>query len=222
MSAYTVFWGRTFLFRNLDSESIDTLLSHVTIEEKCYQKGDVIYSPDDFERKIGFVYCGECLVGRMTGGTLVPLNTVKAEESFGIVTVFSARDEFPTLVKAKTACTVLFFTASDIRSLISENSLLALNVIEFLTRKINFLNDKIAAFSGGSVEEKLAGYILGLQKKYNSLEFDFNKKKGSEAINCGRASLYRAIDALEATGYLSFENKKIYIKDLEGLERILK
>ena len=95
-----------------------------------------------------------------------------------------------------------------------------MNIIEFLTEKINFLNDKIAAFSGGSVEEKLASHILLLSKKNNSLEFDFNKKKSAEALNCGRASLYRAISALESAGYISLDNKKIIINDPEGLERI--
>ena len=222
MEAYTEFFAKTFLFKSLDGSQINKLLSSVSIEEKCYQKGDIIYSPDDFERKIGFVYSGECIIGRQAGDTFIPLNTLKAEESFGIVTVFSARDEFPTLVKAKVSSNVIFFSADDIKVLVTKSPEISLNVIEFLTRKINFLNDKIAAFSGSSVEEKLAGYILGLQRKYNSLEFEFNKKKGSEAINCGRASLYRAIEALESTGDISIENKKIYIKDLEGLERVLK
>ena len=45
-----------------------------------------------------------------------------------------------------------------------------------------FLNEKIAAFSGGSIEEKLASYILSLKKKHDSLEFEFNKKKSAEAL----------------------------------------
>ena len=84
------------------------------------------------------------------------------------------------------------------------------------------MNDKVAAFSGGCVEEKLASYLLGLKRKYRSCEFDFNKKKSAEALNCGRASLYRAIASLETEGYISFENKKIHINDPEGLERISK
>ena len=222
MSVYTNFFEQTFIFKGLTREVISELLEHIAVEETSYQKGDVIYSPDMFERKIGFVSSGECLVARQAGGTLVPLNTLQPHDSFGIVSVFSDRDEFPTLVKAKTSCTVIFFSSDAIHTLISKNPQVSLNVIEFMTHKINFLNDKIAAFSGGSVEEKLAGYILSLHKKHGKDEFDFNKKKSSEAINCGRASLYRAIDTLEATGYISFENKKIHINDLEGLERIIK
>ena len=220
--SYSSFLKNTFLFNKVDQEAIDRLLDSAECEEKSYLRGEVIYSPEDFERKIGFVCKGECLVVRRSNGNNVPLNTVKEADSFGIVTVFSSRERFPTLIIAKTACTVLFFSADTLKQLIGANAQISLNVIEFLTEKIDFLNDKVAAFSGGSIEEKLISYLLGLKNKHNSLEFEFNKKKSAEALNCGRASLYRAIDTLESGGYISVDSKKIYIKDLIGLERILK
>ncbi len=222
MSLYSSFLKKTFLFKGIDEDDIDRLIKNASIEEINYLRADVIYSPEDFEKKIGFVYRGECTVGRQSGGAVVPLNTIKEYESFGIVAVFSDRDEFPTLVTAKSPSTVIFFSADDVHELVRLDSRIALNVIEFLTAKINFMNDKVAAFSGSCVEEKLASYLLGLKRKYGSSEFDFNKKKSAEALNCGRASLYRAIASLESEGYISFENKKIHINDQEGLERISK
>ena len=221
MNDYPSFLKNTFLFKKMDENDILTLLNSIDIEEKSYNRGEIIFSPDDFERKLGFVMKGECTVGRQSG-VFVPLNTLCVSESFGILSVFSVRDEFPTLIKAKTACTVLFFSSEAIHALVEKSPVVSMNVIEFLARKISFLNDKIAAFSGGSVEEKLVGYILGLKNKHNSLSFDFNKKKSAEALNCGRASLYRAITSLEESGYISFEDKKIIINDQNGLERILK
>ena len=106
--------------------------------------------------------------------------------------------------------------------MIEKNHIISLNVIGFLTERITFLNDRIAAFSGVSVEEKLVNYILGLRKRYGSDEFEFNKKRSAEAISCGRASLYRAMDSLANAGYVSFDNKKVYILDQQGLERMSK
>ena len=222
MSAYSSFLKKTFLFKGINEDDIVRLLKNVKIEEKSYQRSDIIYSPSDFEKKIGFVYHGKCTVARQSSGALVPLNVIREYDSFGIVAVFSDRDDFPTLVKANVSSTVIFFSAEDIRVLISLDSRIAVNIIEFLTAKINFMNDKVAAFSGGCVEEKLASYLLGLKRKYESAVFDFNKKKSAEALNCGRASLYRALASLESEGYISFESKKINIIDPEGLERISK
>ena len=222
MDNYLSFLKSTFLFKDVDENVISELLSNVEVQEVSYQKGELIFSPDDFEHRLGFVLSGECLVGRQSAGSFVPLNTMSRGNSFGILAVFSARDEFPTLIKAKNACTVLFFSSEAVRLLVEKSPAVSMNVINFLARKISFLNDKIASFSGGSVEAKLAGYILEQKRKHNSLSFDFNKKKSSEALNCGRASLYRAIASLESEGYVTFENKKIIINDLIGLERILK
>lgn len=222
MDTYSRFLKHTFLFEKMDEENIATLLSRVTTEERSYLRGELIFSPDDFEHKLGFVLDGECLVGRQSGGTFIPLNTLAKGQSFGILAVFSARDEFPTTIIAKGACTVLFFSSEAVHTLVEESPAVSMNVIEFLARKISFLNDKITSFSGGSVEEKLAGYILELKRKHNALCFDFNKKKSAEALNCGRASLYRAIAALEEAGYISSDSKKIIIHDPDGLERILK
>lgn len=222
MKSYSSFLENTFLFKSVDKEYIDSLLENSRIEENDYQKGETIYSPADFDRKIGFVKQGECIVGRQTGSGIIPLNTVKKFDSFGILAIFSPRDDFPTTVIAKTPCKIIFFSADTINALIEKDTRISLNVIRFLTQKINFLNDKIAAFSSGTIEEKLANYLIALKKKHNSTEFEFNKKKSAEALNCGRASLYRAINALQESGYISFDNKKIIINDPEGLERILK
>ena len=222
MTDYSSFLKNTFLFKGMEESDVSALLKRVATEERTYQRGEVIFSPEDFERRLGFVLRGECAVGRQSGGSFVPLNVIGVGGSFGILSVFSVRDEFPTLIKAKNACTVLFFSQDAARELAMASPTVSMNVIEFLARKISFLNDKIASFSGGSVEEKLAGYILELMRKRSSLTFDFNKKKSAEALNCGRASLYRAIASLEEGGYISFEDKKIIINDLNGLERILK
>lgn len=222
MSAYSSFLKNTFLFKGVTEEEISDLLRDIVLEEKNYSKGETIICPDGFERKLGIVLKGECLVARHASGGFVPLNTIKASESFGILTVFSPREDFPTMVTAKKSVSVLFFSENEVRHLIESSPKVSMNIIEFFARKVSFLNDKIASFSGGSIEEKLAGYILEQQKRNNSLSFDFNKKKSSEALNCGRASLYRAISALESEGLISFENKKIIINDQKGLERILK
>ena len=222
MSKHSDFFKKTFLFNGIDDYTLDSLLDKITIAERNYQKGEALYTPTNFEKKIGFIFSGECVVGRQTSTSVIPLNLLKAYDSFGILTCFSKHDEFPTVITAKTATTVLFVMADDLKLLLAQNSTVSLNLISFLTQKINFLNEKIAAFSGGSIEEKLASYILSLKKKHDSLEFEFNKKKSAEALNCGRASLYRAIDALCSAGLITLADKKIIINDPEGLERITK
>lgn len=212
---------RSFLFDGIDKKEAVEVIKQLTIEEVAYSKADVIFSPHKYERKIGFVTNGECLISRPSSGQPIPINIAKSGDSFGITTVFSDSSEFPTLITAKSLCSVFFINSDELTKIMELNSAIAFNVIRFLTRRIEFLNDRIAAFSASSVEEKLVNYILTLHKRFEASEFEFNKKQSAEAINCGRASLYRAMESLAERGYVKFDNKKIYIIDLTGLERML-
>lgn len=217
------FLSKIFVFEGMSSEDIAKATRSVTPELVQYKKGEIIYAPDDFSKKIGFIHTGKCAVLRgrtVESGT--PLNLLQQYDSFGITTLFSDCDEFPTIITAKTDCRVLFIKSEEMYHIIEDDRRVALNVIRFLTRRVKFLNDKVATFCGGTVEQKLANYILVKSKQCVTDEFCFNKKKASEAINCGRASLYRALDALYNEGYIKFDDKKIYIIDRNGLERMKK
>ena len=105
---------------------------------------------------------------------------------------------------------------------VNNYSQISSNIIKFLANRISFLNKKIATFSGSRVEDRLAAYLLNEVEKRAALEFPFNCNKTAEEINAGRASVYRAIASLEEAELITMSEKIIYIKDREGLERIVK
>lgn len=212
-----------FLFAGLSKDSQNEILCKITKEIKCYSAKEIIYSPNDFEKKIGIVISGECLIERVkSDGTHIPLNVAKSTDSFGIVAVLTETEEFPTQITAKKNTKILYVTKDELNKLIEQYPAVAKNVITFLSKKVVFLNSKIATFSSGTVEEKLASFILSEYTKTKKTELNLNLKKTAEGISAGRASLYRAISSLTERGIISQDNKKINILDLEGLERISK
>ena len=212
-----------FLFKNVEKTRIDELTDSLTLEIKTFSAGEMIYSPDEFKSKMGFVLDGSCVVERQrTDGVSIPLNQLSAGDAFGVISVFSDSGEFPTFIKAKKEATILFFDKSDVFYLVKNEPEIALNIIGFLGDRIAFLNNKISTFSADNTEQKVAKFLIYEVKKQGALSFDFNCKKTSEALNIGRASLYRAIDSLTQDGIVKLENKIINITDLEGLERITK
>ncbi len=216
---YTKFFSSTFLFKGIEPGIITELLNGIQPEISHYCKNEEIISPENYGQKIGFIVSGQCIVKRKSGDSIIPLNILKEYESFGISTLFSDGNRLHTIVSSKGESKIIFLSKDDILKLTNECHDVSINIIKFMTKKINFLNEKVAAFSSCTVEEKLANYILELGRKYNSNEFEFNKNKSSEALNCGRASLYRAIENLASDGYISVINKKLYIIDRDGLER---
>ena len=132
--------------------------------------------------------------------------------------VLSKEEEFPTRITAKKATKILFIRKDDVLRIIRKYPEIAMNVIEFLAAKVEFLNGKVATFSADTVEEKLRSFLLTEYRK-SGPTFSFNCKKSAEAINAGRASLYRALTSLTESGIIKLKNKKIYILDPSGLER---
>ena len=204
-------FSKCFLFRGLDELSISKLLDMINPKNREYERGDCIYSPDSFDRRAGIVLSGECSIfqGRSIGKD-IPLNTVTSPGCFGITAALCGRDDFPTVI------------IDDIKTIAKASSVVALNIIEFMSERICFLNDKIATFSGDNVEQKLARYIIRSLGAKPMVPCIFNKKHASEAINAGRASLYRALDSLSSSGMIELKEKTLIITDYDGLERISK
>ncbi len=214
---------KCFLFRGIEEPTVLKLLSLINLDFREYERSEIIYSPSSFDRRIGIVLSGECSIYRQKlDGKDIPLNVVSRTGCFGITAALAGREEFPTIIIAKRRCQIAFISGSDIEILIRNSSQVALNVIKFMSEKICFLNDKIATFSGDNVEQKTARYILSIPEIKEGYPISFNKKHAAEAINSGRASLYRALDALADSGLISIEEKTIIILDLDGLERISK
>lgn len=212
------FFANTFLFRNIPCEKIEALIKDAVIERR-FERGELIYACDSFEKMLGFVFEGECEV--VSQNSRVPLNTLLPYSSFGITAIYSPENEFPTNVYAKRSSVVYFISRDSLMKMISESADISYNIIAFLIGRISFLNKKIATFSGENVECKLAAYLLNLYKRIGD-SFDLNLKHTAEEINAGRASLYRALSSLETDGVIKRNGKNIIIIDPKGLERIPK
>lgn len=214
--------SESFLFSGIEEDELHRLISDNPPEILSYKRGELVYSSADAKSKVGFVASGRCEIrlDRQDGSKTL-LNSLTESDSFGVLTVYS-EEAFPTRVYAAICSSIIFFSDTQIKDFVNNNSQISANLIHFLTDRISFLNKKIATLSQGRVEEKLAAELLSESKKFSSLEFDFNCKKGGERIGAGRASVYRAISSLEAEGLIKFDNKKIYILNQKGLERMTK
>ena len=219
----TSFLQSTFLFCDLTEKQITELMADVDFEMMVYPADELIYSPDDYTKKVGFVLSGECTVERRSGseGGVIPLNKIAPGECFGILSVFSSEEEFPTYIRATKECEILFIDGASIVSLVNKDSRIAMNVIKLMGQKISFLNKKISTFSPNNTRQKVANHLYYLSKKMGD-NFKLNCQKTSSALNIGRASLYRSIDSLVAEGIVEYTTGIIKILDIDKLERISK
>ena len=210
MKAFEVL-SKTFLFSGLNTNEISELINEKDLTIKHFLRGETIYSGEDEEKKVGFVLNGTCEVRKKKSDSAQALlNTLTVTDSFGILSIYS-ESKFPTQIIATKNCEILFFTKHQIENFVNSSFQITQNLIHFLTNRINFLNEKVSILSSTRVEERLIQYLLIEARKNDSDEFYFNITKTSDAINAGRASIYRALDSLQSNGLITFNKKTIKI-----------
>ena len=213
---------KLFLFYGMSCEQAEAIVKENQPRIMQYKKGECIFSPHEFYRMVGFVLSGECEVRRSSADSKnVIFNTLSPYDSFGAMAVFTDEESFPTEIFARKNTAVLFFTKESIFSMIKTHPEISMNVINFLSRKILFLNKKLDTFSQTTVEGKLGAFLLYEYERCGP-EFSLNCQRCAEKISAGRASVYRAIDSLVGAGLITYDNKKIFIKDPKGLEEFSK
>ena len=212
--------SKVFLFNSIPRDTLTRIIGEIAPEIAEFHHRDVIYSPRDYQKKIGFIASGECKVERVkTDGKSVPLNLLKAYDSFGVMAVLSDEEDFPTQITAVKDSAVIFITKDKLLSVLKKYPDVSMNLIYFLSEKISFLNKKISTFTSDTAEDKLANLLLQEYRSSKNFEIPFNCQKMAKMMNMGRASLYRAIANLTDSNTIKLENKKIYILNPKGLER---
>ena len=211
--------NNSFLFKGIDEETVGRLISSCPPTVKAFKRGETIYSSRSEEKLVGFILSGKCEVRLdRSDGSRTLLNTLEPNGSFGILSIYS-NDEYPTQIYAAKNSEICFFNREQIEYFVNNYSQISANLIKFLSERISFLNKKITTFSGTRVEDRLCAYLLLECQKYSSDTFPFNRQKTAEEINAGRASVYRAISALEESGIIKLVDKKIILLEKESLER---
>jgi len=211
-----------FLFRNTDVHEIDAATNFT---DKCivkkYTPTSVLQSPDRPLDAIALLLCGKARVYTDSSDSAAILRVMTAGDVFGAVSLYAPAQGYRTVTCAWTECSVLLIPGDTVKMLIQNYHTIAENYICFLSDRIRFLNSRITAFTAGTAHEKLAVYLLSLPAD----DGDVLKLNGSlstlaNALNMGRASLYRAIEFLEEHRILEKNGKSIRILDRNALQNI--
>ncbi len=174
--------------------------------------GEKLMSAGDAARRLGIILSGAARVYKAAGGKRIFMNALNEGEMIGAAGLFQKDARPVTEVVATKACQVLFFDESELKELFREHFKLTESYLAYLTGRIHFLTARIETMGSPNARDKLLSHIgasavsgvYKLKAGYNSL---------ADAIGLSRATLYRAMDALEAEGILKRDGNKIIIME---------
>ncbi len=209
----------TFVFSGASEEVLKAALLDDECIKRSYLKGDCVFSPAEYFKALGILISGSIQVSKETAdGHRLAISRLGRGDVFGAAAIFNDLDSFATTLTALQDSTVIFFPESLIKRMMAEDFTIAENYIRYQSGRIRFLSSKIDGLSAGSAENRLAKYML--ENTTDSGTVAASMTELAQMLNIGRASLYRAIDALCQSGAVKKEGKKLVIADAEKLERL--
>lgn len=178
-------------------------------ETRHYKRGDIIFSPQSAERALGFVLLGSALVykpaPRMLMSRLVP------GQVFGMASLFGS-ETHPTEIYADALCSVLFWPRQAVEEAFVAEPALSARYIALLSDRIQFLGRRIDMLSGDDLPMRLLRLLQGLRapdKPEEGFMLPYTISQLAEMLGVGRASLYRALGALQEKGCLERDGRRV-------------
>ena len=200
----------SFLFARVDEIVVEQMVLDDRCQKRTYEKGQIIFDETHFHRSLGILLSGEVLVEKNTGGTRLIMSRLGPGDCFGAAAMFHSRNRYATILTARKATDVLFLSQELIAWAMRRDPEITENYISYLSDRIWFLNQKLSALTAGTTEQKLAVFLLGRSEFTSMTDL-------SQQLHVGRASLYRALDAMEGRGLIRRDGKSVELLDEDGL-----
>lgn len=178
------------------------------VQRRALERGEVLYTPEDFPRALGLVASGTLVAENRSG---IALNTLDRGSVFGVAAVFGNADRYVSTIRAKTPARVLLIERALLERLFVEHPNCALRYVVFLTDRVRFLNTKIEGFTAPSAQASLEHWLVQASGGGGELTVT-SWSAVSRALDMSRTSLYRALDSLEADGKIVRDGKKVILR----------
>ncbi len=200
-----------FLFRSAGEQTARLALSDESCTCERFERGETIYTPGGFRRSLGVLLSGSVQVSK---GELI-VSVLQRGDAFGAAALFNDCADYVTTLTARAPCRAVFFPQDLVQRLIQSDAAVSLGYIAYLSGRIHFLNGKIEGLIAGTAEQKLKQYLLRSMDENGCVRASATEM--AKRLNLGRASLYRAFEALEAQAAIRRDGKVITVLDTEKL-----
>ena len=207
------------LFTGADRTVIEKATEKNFFVRKTFSSGQTVYSPDEKDKRLIFVFSGECEVLSADEVRSVLLRKLGRGGVIGVANLF-CDDDFVSRIIAVKKCETFEISLENFSKILIDDKTVLYNYLTFLSNKICYLNKKIVCLTAGSAERRLAFYLLSYAEELDSDKFilPLHVNGLANALNLGRASLYRAFDKLTADGHILRCGKQITICDKNALQ----
>ncbi len=202
-----------FLFCGAPEELILRTLEDERCSLVSAPAGSVLSEICDYRCSLGLVLSGAVRVDKVADRRYT-MTYLRKGGMFGAASLFDEPGSTPlvTELTARTDTRIVFFPGGLLRELMQNNYFIAENYIRFLTARVKFLNGKIQSLIYSSADMSLAHYLLEHASEGQTTVAP-NLSALADELNIARASLYRSLRALEESGCIKKNGRRITVLD---------
>lgn len=195
----------------------DIILESGTV--RCFRSGEAMESE---ERAVGILLSGRGVIYSSDKGRQTLLRFISPGDAVGVAGLFADKAPDTRIYACGDGKSEMFFVGrksfEDLMATETDGRFRT-NLIKFLSDRVTFLNSRIDCVTGGSAERRLVMFLKNSSVDDNGeIEIGMSMTALAHALDIGRASLYRAFDALAEDGAISRDGKSVKILAHELLD----
>ncbi|CVI71937.1 Nitrogen fixation regulation protein FixK [Clostridiales bacterium CHKCI001] len=213
------------LFHGIGQNGIEQMLRCSGAHIKEFREEQAIFSEEDAPTYLYILLKGKVIITKThPSGRRNLFFEIKENEIFGGLFPYGSKESNWCDAIAAVKCEVLAvpwkFLFNVCHNSCEHHRILLRNLLELQTQKSLFLMRKLHVLSAGTLEEKIALYLLEMADKSECVEMDMKREEMAEFFGVTRPSLSRSLMKLQKEGLIKVEKKRILIRDRDQLEMI--
>ncbi|EFR97755.1 transcriptional regulator FixK [Listeria ivanovii subsp. londoniensis] len=207
------------LCEDLTDNQLTELMTQITVREKHYKNNEILFYTKE-ATKIFILVNGNVAIAKNTisGKRILGKSVSERGEITGEIYYFSHRNPFWDYAIALEPTTVLEISGIEKENLqqldLTLQNRLLVNLLKSVTRKFEYIGEKVRITSEDSVRAKISNYLLGLQQEDGSIELTETREEIADYLDITRPSLSRELGRMQKENIIQIEGNKVIILDV--------
>ena len=212
------------LFRGVDQESCQRMMSCFKPDIRKYRSGVVIADFSEPSDRIGIILSGNAVMVRYDiNGVRTIIETLDEQSIFGEYFTFSGAQRNSVEIVAESDCEIMFMHQSEITKRCENacqcHSRVVENLLMLMSEKAISLSERIEVLSQRSIEDKLLSCLQIFEDRTPSgqtPQLPFSTTALSDYLCVNRSALQREISKLKNEGVLTMSKRRFRLFRRDG------
>ncbi|EDO0850524.1 Crp/Fnr family transcriptional regulator [Listeria monocytogenes] len=202
------------LCEGITEAQLTELMNKITVKEKHYKNNEILFYTDEVT-KVYILVKGNAAIAKNTssGKRILGKNVTEPGEIY----YFSHRNPFWDYAIVLEPTTVLEISGIDQGTLqtldLALQNQLLVNLLKSVTRKFEYIGEKVRMVSEDSVRAKISNYLFGIQDDDGSIELTETREEIADYLDITRPSLSRELGRMQKENIIRIEGSSVIILD---------